>query len=309
VVLDALARQWRAFVERQYPCDLPATAVAFLDALDRRAELLVVSGDGSAVAVEKTVRARVPQSLDLQFLTAEGLEYYPLKNYAARRAHGDLLLFMDSDVLPDEGWLAHLIGSFAQPEVDVVCAQTYVAACDLYTRAFALGWTYPLKDESGDFRIQPGKFYANTIAFRTEVFRQTEFPPVGRKTRGATAQLRKDFDRLGINIWENLKAAVDHPPPANLQHLVVRAIAHGRDHYMYRSERRDVHGLKRSLGLAATRFGRATARTWRDGQRLGLRPWEMPAALAITATYYGFFALGGLLTHVSPEIMGRRFRV
>jgi hypothetical protein len=31
--------------------------------------------------------------------------------------------------------------------------------------------------------------------------------------------------------------------------------------------------------------------------------------LAICAGYHVFFALGGILTHVSPSAMGRRFRV
>ena len=40
-----------------------------------------------------------------------------------------------------------------------------------------------------------------------------------------------------------------------------------------------------------------------------MRPWELPAVLAICASYYGLFALGGVMTHVSPEAMGHRFRV
>jgi hypothetical protein len=141
------------------------------------------------------------------------------------------------------------------------------------------------------------------------VFHRTGFPAIGKRTRGSTHQLRENFDRLGIDVWENLRAAVDHPPPADLQHLVVRAIAHGRDQYMARSESRNFYGLTRSVRLAATRMGRAAYRTFRFGRRLGLKPWEMPAAVAISATYYGFFALGGVLTHVSPGVMGRRFRV
>jgi hypothetical protein len=44
-------------------------------------------------------------------------------------------------------------------------------------------------------------------------------------------------------------------------------------------------------------------------RQIGLRFWELPAAIAICSTYYLLFALGGVLTHVAPEWMGRRFRV
>jgi len=308
-LFDALGRQWRELVDRTHPETLPDAAVRFLDQLDRRAELLVVSGDASAAEVEGEIRARLHERFDIKVLVAAGLEYYPLKNHAARCASGDLLLFVDSDVLPDDGWLAHLLDSFGQAGVDVVCGQTYVAPTDLFARAFALGWTYPPKDESGKL-FTPRKFYANTIAFRTEIFLQAGgFASVGSRTRGAASLLGKELGRLGIPVWQNQSACVDHPPPSSFRHLAVRAIAHGRDQYMKRSEARNLYGLGRSVGLAAGRLGRGFYRICRHARRVGLRPWELPAALAICSSYYAFFALGGVLTHVSPQAMGRRFRV
>jgi glycosyltransferase involved in cell wall biosynthesis len=306
--LQSLARQWREVLGRRYPATLPPTAASFLDGIDRRAELLIVSGDGLA-QVEEEIRARAAPPFDVELLVAPGLEYYALKNHGARRARGDLLLFVDSDVVPDDGWLAHLLGSFGQPGVDVVCSQVYVAPTDLFARAFALAWTYSLRDESGGLTARPGKFYANSMAFRAEVFRRAGFPPVGARSRGSAALLRQELARLGITVWENRSACVDHPPPSSLRHLAVRALAHGRDHYMHRSEERHLYGLLRSVGLAAGRLARGVHRTIRDGRRVGLRPWELPAALALCSTYYGFFALGGVLTHVSPRAMSRRFRV
>jgi hypothetical protein len=308
MLFDALGKQWRDVVAHAHPEGLPLAAAQFLDRLDPRAELLIASGDASISLLEAKIRACMPESLAVQVLVAEGLEYYPLKNHAAQRATGDLLLFVDSDVVPDDGWLAHLIGSFGRPEIVVVAGQTYVAPTDLFSRAFALGWTYPPKDESGGL-FQPGKFYANTIAFRTEVFRRTGFPSIGCRTRGAARLLAQELGRLGIPVWQNQQACVDHPPPSSFQHLAVRALAHGRDIYMTRSEERNLYGLVRSLGAASGRMGRGFYRLLRYGRRVGLRLWELPAALAICFSYHAFFALGGLLTHVSPQSMGRRFRV
>jgi hypothetical protein len=75
------------------------------------------------------------------------------------------------------------------------------------------------------------------------------------------------------------------------------------------SEERSLSGLRTCLGKATARLGRAYFRTLRQREHVGLKAWEIPAALALTTSYYAFFACGGLLTHVSPRSMGRRFRV
>ena len=307
LMLDALARQWQELIDRRYPDGLPAESVEFLARLDC-AEVLIASGDGAVRDLDGEIRRRLPPAVDVEVLVAEGLEYYPLKTRAAERARGDLLLFVDSDVLPDDGWLAHLLGSLGRPGIDVVCAQTYVAPTDLFARTFALAWTYSLRDPSRQL-IPAGKFYANSIAFRADVYRRTGFPPLGRRTRGASSLIRRKLDRIGVQVWANYQAGVDHPPPADFRHLAVRAIAHGRDKYMTQSEDRHFSGLARSQRIAAERWVRGTYRICRDGRRIGLRPWEIPAALAICSSYYAFFALGGLMTHVNPSAMGARFRV
>jgi hypothetical protein len=307
-LLDVLGQQWQAIVQRQCPAALPPAASSFLGHLDHRPELLVVSGAALGGDLEAEIRRRVAGCFDLSIHIAEGLEYYPLKNLGGRRARGDLLLFVDSDVLPEDGWLAHLLGTFAQPGIDVVCAQTYVAPTDLFSRAFAVFWTYALRTESGKL-FQPRKFYANTMAMRSAAFQPTGFPPIGRRTRGAASLLGQELGRRGISIWENQHAKVSHPPPASLRHMAIRAVAHGRDHYMKRSDERTLYGLVRSQAVAVARLAGGSCRTLRDWRRVGLRPWELPVALAICSAYFACFALGGVLTHLDPSAMGRRFRV
>lgn len=308
-LIERLDRQWQEILAGDYPATLPVDARDFLGRLDRRVDLLIVSAEAVSSALEVDVQRRLSRSFDLLIHVAEGLAYYPLKNFGASLAIGDLLLFVDSDVLPEDGWLAHLIGTFARPDISVVCGQTHVAPTDLFAQAFALGWTYPLPDRSGKI-FQPRKFYANTIAFRTEVFRQAGgFPSIGSRTRGAASLLGQALGQRGIPVWENQSACVDHPPPSGFRHMAVRALAHGRDQYMKHSETRHLSGLVRSVGIAAARLGRGCYRTFRGWRRVGLRPWELPAALAICFGYHALFALGGILTHVNPEAMGRRFRV
>ncbi len=307
-LLDALGCQWQAIAERRYPHTLPPEGAVFLDSLAPRPELVVVSGEPLSDATREEIRVRVPASFALGIHVAEGLEYYPLKTFGSCKASGDLLLFVDSDVLPDEGWLAHLLGSFGRPDIHVVSGQTYVGPHDIYSRAFALGWTYELRDDSDTF--EPcRKFYGNNVAFRADAFPEGGFPSLGPRTRGASSMVREKLNRVGIDIWQNRRAAVDHPPPANLHHLVIRALAHGRDHYMKDSTERHLGGLRNSVGTAARRLSTGFKNNLLERHRVGLRWWQIPASLAIVSLYYGFFAIGGVLTHVSPEAMGRRWRL
>jgi hypothetical protein len=269
---------------------------------------VAVSGRALSQAEREEIRQRTPPAFDLGVHVAQGLEYYPLKNHGASLASGDLLLFVDSDVLPDPGWLAHLLGSFGRPEIQVVSGQTYVGPHDVVSRAFALGWTYELRDDSEAF-VTGRKFYGNNVAFRAQAFPKEGFPALGPRTRGASSLVRARLAQEGIDIWQNRRAAVDNPPPADLHHLVIRALAHGRDQYMKDSTQRHLAGLRRSVGTAARRLGRGFRNTFFERHRVGLPWWQVPASLAINSLYYGCFALGGVLTHLAPEAMGRRFRL
>ncbi|MBX3025482.1 glycosyltransferase [bacterium] len=309
-LLDVVRVQWRQIVDRRFPASLPADAAGFLAGLAPRAEVLVVSGEVLGAALEAEIRARLGDGVDVAVHVAEGLEYYPLKNLGARRAGGDLLLFLDSDVWPDDDWLPHLVGAFARREVDVACAQTYIAPTGVFARAFALGWRYPPRDDADALRTVR-TFYFNSIAFRAAAFPAAGFASLGRRSRGAGTIMRRTLAQHGTCVWQNPRASVAHPPPANLRHFVIRALAEGRDTYLARADddARTLAGLAHSQAEALRRLGRVVHRAARHGRRVGLRAWELPVMLAICGGYYGLSALGGVLTHLSPEAMGRRFRV
>jgi hypothetical protein len=50
-------------------------------------------------------------------------------------------------------------------------------------------------------------------------------------------------------------------------------------------------------------------RTFGHWKVVGLKRWEVFPAIFIMGSYYALFSLGGILTHISPEKMGRRFRL
>ena len=100
------------------------------------------------------------------------------KNIGAARARGEVIVFLDSDVIPEEGWLASLLQALSNLDVGVVGGNTYIAHEDLNGKAFALFWFFPLREARGGLWRDP-HFFANNVAFRAEVFRAHSFPPLG----------------------------------------------------------------------------------------------------------------------------------
>src|SRR5690349_5091055 len=72
----------------------------------------------------------------VETIPTDGLTYYQLKNEGARRTRGEILLFADSDVLPEETWLRRLLESFRDPRVEIVAGNTYVDRDTFYAKTF-----------------------------------------------------------------------------------------------------------------------------------------------------------------------------
>ena len=85
--------------------------------------------------------------------------YYALKDAAARRALGKLLVFCDSDVIIADGWLPNILSPFQRRGVEVVCGDTFIEPLDWYHRAMALFWFFPLSYPGEGLR-QVGHFFA-----------------------------------------------------------------------------------------------------------------------------------------------------
>jgi len=306
--LDILRQQWQQMIDGQYPSDLDQEACHFLQCISPQPELLIVSGEHIGGTMMEEVSAGCAPAFIPAFHVNEGVEYYGLKNYGAELAGGDILCFLDSDVYPDEDWLMYLLGTLARPEIRAVAGQPYVAPIDLMSRAFALGWTYELQDPSGAL-IQCKKIYANNVAFDREIFNRVGFAPLKRRTRGAGSILGKELREMGYPVWENRKAQVDHPAPSGWKHLVIRAIAHGRDMCMNETEERSLRGFLHCQKTAAKRLWRGIANTCKNWRVVGLRSLEVIPAMFIITSYYILFSLGGMLTQVSPKLMGRHFRL
>src|SRR5262249_54528684 len=158
---------------------------------------------------------------------APGKRYYEQKNAGACLAQGEILIFLDSDVVPDEGWLDGLLAALDDPNVDVVGGETYHATDTLHDRLFAAFWVFPPRRPSrGVYRYR--NFYANNLAVRREVFLANPFPDADAY-RGQCAELAKCLRSKGIAIYRQGDSTVSHPPPLGARTFVVRALCRGYD--------------------------------------------------------------------------------
>jgi hypothetical protein len=231
--------------------------------------------------------------------------YYELKNRGAAEAAGDIVVFLDSDAIPEPGWLESLLAPFADPDIQVVAGHAYIQPDSLYSKAFALWWFFPLRAEPEP--LEPTThFFANNVAFRRATLLAHPFPSVDGTSRGACVALAATLGRAGIPIWKTTRAQVAHPAPRGFHHFATRALAQGRDR------------IARERGWRATPFGTLArlagwlgagiVRTFRGRRAVGLSMIGVPAALALCCAYYGLCCAGEVAALLGVPAV-RRIRV
>lgn len=278
--LDALAGQLEAATP-----DAVASAellIAF-DPEEMPADLAreIVDASGVERAVE-----------EVRYLARPGADYFALKNEGAREAGGDPVLFLDSDVIPEEGWLRALLGALDDPDAEVVGSHCYIEGEDLASRAYALFGPFPLRGEDRS-RAPVAGIFLNSLAARERVVREHPFPDLPLH-RNSAHLWRKSLRRAGVDLRRVTEARVAHPAPPGVGVLLRRSLADGHDHYA--SRRAEGHGVARSLaeglGACALRTVRKTPRTLLKGPSVGLGPLGTAAATGLCLLCHAARAAG-----------------
>ncbi|HET6965944.1 MAG TPA: glycosyltransferase [Acidimicrobiales bacterium] len=188
--------------------------------------------------------------------------YFAAKNEGARRASGDLVLFLDSDTVPAPHWLASMVTAF-RPGVQVVAGRTRYAGESLTSRALShmilAVTTGPNGDATG--------FVANNVGFRREVFLSRLFDE--RIPRhGGCYLLYHQLRREGVRVVYAPEAEVRHRLDTR---YLSRQYERGLDAVL-------VHRLDEEGALSGT--------GWRMNH-----PWAAPIALSLRRIAYDFAAL------------------
>ena len=242
-------------------------------------------------------------------MPTDNLRYYEQKNFGAKHTTGEIKILLDSDVLPEPGWLAALLKSFEDPRVHVAAGQTYMAYDSFYTRAFALFWCWPLRDTTPG--LTPSKiFHANNVAYRSEIFDAYPFPnlPTNRDqcTMAATTMCAD-----GVGIFYQKEARAAHPPPDGFWNFIKKGINDGRDQallrrYRERSNLPEMRHIYWNFAQGVTRNFHKFRKQYRD---VGLSPVGAVAGFWLAVIWYGLKAFGEFLTVKRPELVTRLFPV
>lgn len=248
-------------------------------------------------------------ALSWRLLPTRHSGYYRNKHRGARAASGKIVVFVDSDVIPESNWLWQLIRALDDPAVSIVAGNTYVQPCGLVGKAFALFWFFPLRDTDGALR-PVRSFFINNLAMRREIYLAHPLVDMEGTSRGACLILADRLDQAGIPVYWNPKARVAHPTPNGIVHASRRALVQGRDR-LYRERQ---YGDRWSASLPGScwrwlrHLGGSAAKIGTRFPRVGLNPLQVPAAIAVAWYYYTVYWVGEILSHLGiPAI--RRIRV
>jgi len=231
--------------------------------------------------------------------------YYEQKNHGAGKAAGGILVFLDSDAIPEPGWLEALLAPFADPAIEVVAGQTHIQADSVYSKAFALWWFFPLRAPTEP--LQPTRhFFANNVAFRRTTFLAHPFIPIRGNSRGACLELAANLHLAGLTIWRASAARAAHPAPRGWRHFILRALAQGRDRLpRERGWRATVAG---SAARLARHIGAGFVRTLRDRRHVAMPLAGVPPAMALCCAYYSLYFAGEVAALAGVNAV-RRIRV
>lgn len=237
--------------------------------------------------------------LNWRLLELPGGGYYASKDHGARHSTSDVVVFIDSDAVPGEGWLNALMGGINMPGVNLLIGATYIDHRDLLGKTFALNWFFPLRPAGGP-PVRTRSFTVSNMAVRRKFYLEHPFPEIPGTSRGSCVVLGCRLADLQIPVYAAPDALASHPAPNGLKHLVPRALAQGRDRVIrerFLGNRWQQSWLSGCIRLPRHLLG-SVWKTISGHSRVGLALWQTPAAIAIAWFYYFLYWLGETGEHL-----------
>lgn len=261
--------------------------------------------------VERTVAeefASEPLPATVRLVATDGVGYHGMKNRAAALSDAEIIVFLDSDTIPEPGWLTALLEPFARPDIRFVFGQTYLDCATLYDKAWSVFWfIHPRNPGAG---LRPATtYYANNVAFRRDFLLRHPYPEMPCY-RGQGAVHYHRLRQLGFGLNVKLDARVSHPPPNGFQHIVLETLHYGRDEmFIAQATRQEKNLSLRRVAAEGYRWG--LGETWHQlrlrRRALALGPWGAAVTLAMGFGYYTLKWIGAMATIVDSDLVPRLF--
>jgi glycosyltransferase involved in cell wall biosynthesis len=267
-----------------------------------RCEVCILVDSGDVAGQSARVAEMLPRS---RVLGVNDETYYRAKNAAMRAAHGEFLVFADSDVAYEPEWLASLLACF-RPGIDLVVGNTQ------FVPGF-LSRTLNLTDWPGS-RPRSGYtdwFYGNNLAMRRSLFEDLQFrEDLGRSGGGSVNLIRMELQDKGVRFWFCAEAKGWH----HLAPFFEKRIRVGAFLVRYRKLAPNARWswvirvpLVGALLPAAGSMLLAWRRAWKMRTTLPGKGLSLPYYLASIALVKAVEGMGSALYAWVPSFVDRRF--
>ncbi len=245
--------------------------------------------------------------LDVALLPSPHARYYEQKNIGAQACQTDVVLLVDSDIIPEEGWLEGLLESFAEPDVSFVFGETRIETSSLYEKCYALVTeSFPHMSASGPALIDQTHFLANAFAFKTGPLGNVLFP-ASDAFRGQCALASDKIRRTGHQIYLQKAAKARHPAPQGTRLFFANAFGAGFDevaHTPARVSEGFLGRLKASPIGSVYRLAKSCLTAWSrcltQYKVVVLPVRHVPTAMTLAGVYYTVRFAGEIASFISP---------
>ncbi len=245
--------------------------------------------------------------IEIEFVATRDTAYYDSKNLGSLSATKEILVLLDSDVIPEPGWLDAMLAGIDNPDIDVIGGAVYMGPIrTLVDKAFAAFWFFPLRREAVGMRAVEHLF-ANNMAMRRQFFLDNPFPDDPEMTRGHCTIWASELKSNGRSLWQDTSARVAHPSPQGF--VFKRGLMRGHDRYLRGKRAGTLRGgaLLTSIRMLVFEIGRSSRRIFRRRKQAQLSWFEVPGAFGIAIYYWTAEWLGFVLEWLRPGWVTRRF--
>lgn len=238
--------------------------------------------------------------IDIRNIPLPGRDYYQMKNECVAESRGEIILLLDSDVIPAQGWIQKITETFDSPEVQICASAVHLSARSLQEKTLALIWVFDLPSSAIGIK-ETRNIWVNSVAYRREILLKFPFSLSDGTARASCAAHVRELRAAGIPMHRRIDANAEHPAPVGVGKFVERALARGRDKVLASRKpfwKNVVLEIKRGLGMITKRH-----------KLVGIRFYQLPSVLVLSTAWWLLLIAGGIATVIAPKQMRKRLQL